>query len=134
MILYALFFQIKLADIFYFIKELFLTSTWFPGRAAFLSHCMEWVNEDGQLHRSNWAMYGFISSYKCLVIELLLTFFHGKKWNSLMLQIRAYQRAQLCFCPRIRHGSHGTGEELYSFCVVWVSPVLIYHHDPSVRL
>ena len=24
-------------------------------------------------------MYGFISSYKCLIIELLLTFFHVKK-------------------------------------------------------
>ena len=32
---------------------------------------MEWVNEDGQEHRSNWAMYGFVSSYKCLIIELL---------------------------------------------------------------
>ena len=29
---------------------------------------------------------------------------------------------------------NGTGEELYSFYVIWVFPVLIYLHDPSVKL
>ena len=29
---------------------------------------------------------------------------------------------------------NGTGEEPYSFYVVWVFPVLVYLHDPSVKL